>query len=317
MAAWLVRKLLTLDYGEVSFGRRRFRVDDRLRARLEAVPTRFLDGHHLAIETDDARELSKRIDEAVPVEFRGFAYEGAGMGLSLLDLLGLRAGAPLRFLETAGRPHDYIISVGAGFAVARVPWARWAPRRVAERFPPGLSSLVINGYGFHEAFFRPELTVGRGVVPRRIDADMSGYFDNGVGRALWFVEGAHPARIGAAIRRFPAERQRHLWTGLGLACAYAGLAYADMIEYAGVLAALKSEAGPLVAHLALGSGTGRREPAQVEHRHAVAARRLQRRRGNDAGTRGEPRRRKPAGSPPTARRQRRPGCDLAVARPGG
>ena len=39
---------------------------------------------------------------------------------------------------------------------------------------------------------------------------------------MWWVFGANPARIAAAIGRFDAARQPEMWTGIGTTVAYAG-----------------------------------------------------------------------------------------------
>ena len=79
----------------------------------------------------------------------------------------------------------------------------------------------------------------------------SGYalrtFDQGLGRSLWFVEGASGGRIGERIGRFPRARQADLWSGVGLACAYAGGVGRDEV------AALRETAGEYAAPLAQGA----------------------------------------------------------------
>ena len=47
-------------------------------------------------------------------------------------------------------------------------------------------------------------------------------FDQGLGRSLWFVKGANVAMVVSAIKAFPLARHEDLWSGVGLACAYAG-----------------------------------------------------------------------------------------------
>src|SRR5262249_6428957 len=47
-------------------------------------------------------------------------------------------------------------------------------------------------------------------------------FDQGLGRSLWFVNGADISRIAKTITSFPSTRQGDLWSGIGLASAYAG-----------------------------------------------------------------------------------------------
>jgi hypothetical protein len=54
--------------------------------------------------------------------------------------------------------------------------------------------------------------------------------DQGLGRSLWFVAGGDVETIIAGLRCFPAARLGDLWSGIGLACAYAGGADTPVIE---------------------------------------------------------------------------------------
>src|SRR5436305_1533336 len=49
-----------------------------------------------------------------------------------------------------------------------------------------------------------------------------GAFDRGLGRGRWFICGASPDRLREMIAGFPETRHGDLWSGVGLACAYAG-----------------------------------------------------------------------------------------------
>jgi hypothetical protein len=53
---------------------------------------------------------------------------------------------------------------------------------------------------------------------------------------LWFVHGCDIHQISKTISAFPATYQGDAWSGLGLACAYAGGARAAEVEEAGLLA---------------------------------------------------------------------------------
>jgi hypothetical protein len=66
---------------EASFRRRGFRSGDELsRAHREQIGRAFLHGDHAALEEDRPDRITSRLDEPEP-EFRGFAFEGAGMRL--------------------------------------------------------------------------------------------------------------------------------------------------------------------------------------------------------------------------------------------
>ncbi|MCI0461422.1 MAG: DUF1702 family protein, partial [Gemmataceae bacterium] len=77
-------------------------------------------------------------------------------------------------------------------------------------------------YGFHEGYFHWQRVVQAQVVPDGIAGYARRVFDQGLGRSLWFVEGADVTQIPRTLSAFPAERRADLWSGIGLACTYAG-----------------------------------------------------------------------------------------------
>jgi len=211
---------------------------------LEQVGRCFLHGYHAALEGDDPEILASRLNQ-IEADFRGFAFEGAAMGLFLLDhLTPWRKDRLLSFLAGPGSPHIYMTYVGAGWALAQL---RRGVSRALARFDPLLGWLAVDGYGFHQGYFHPRRSVGRRAVPRRLSGYALRVFDQGLGRSLWFVEGADVGRIAATVARFPVARQPDLWSGVGLACAYAGGADRQAIE------AVMTSAGGYRAQLAQGA----------------------------------------------------------------
>ena len=216
----LARRIFGISPRETSFPHRGFRWDsEEVRARLEGVAGRFVEGYHAALEESRLEGLASRLQE-VPAEVAGFAHEGAGMALALLDTLTpWRRDRLDSFLRGPADPHNYIVHVGAGWILARLPLS---PERLLSRFDRVLGWLALDGYGFHEGFFRWPRSVARQEVPAKVRGYARRAFDQGLGRSLWFVEGAGPERIHGRISAFPAERRGDLWSGAGLACAYAG-----------------------------------------------------------------------------------------------
>lgn len=209
---------LGIDPSAASFAVRGFRRGTpEAQKRLERAGRTFLDGYHAALDTPSPDTLADRLD-CIEREWQGFAYEGAAMGLALLDglLPGRRLGA---FLDGPGAPHVYMVHVGAGWALARLPIGR---TRRFDRLDPLLRWLTFDGYGFHEGYFRPAQTLHDRLRPRALSGYARRAFDQGVGRSLWFVEGASAGAVVDRIAAFPAERRGDLWSGVGLACAYAG-----------------------------------------------------------------------------------------------
>jgi len=218
----LLKRLLKIDAREVEFARRGFTcVDPAVRSRLENVGRFFLRGYHAALEEKHLDALASRLEQ-VDLESRGFAYEGAAMAVALLDELSFRGDALPRFLAGPGRRHVYMLHVGAGWAYARLPWRRRRMEASMAGLHPVLRWLVIDGFGFHEGYFhaRDERRIARSL--QHLSVDARHVFHQGLGRSLWFSCGACPSVISKSIARLPLLYQEDAWSGVGLACAYAG-----------------------------------------------------------------------------------------------
>lgn len=183
----------------------------------EPVARHLVDGFKMALD-DDRFEVLVPLLDACDEEFRGVAYEGAGMGLTLLDTLGPWKKRLPAFLAGPGAPYDWLLYIGAGLVLPRAPMP---PERFLARVDPFLRWFVMDGYGFYEGFFSGERAINRQIIPARITGYGRRAFDHGLGRSIWFSTGANVERISATIGAFPVNRQADLWGGIGLACAYA------------------------------------------------------------------------------------------------
>lgn len=208
---------------EATFARRGFRASNaNAQRRLEQIGHVFLQGYHAVLEEDAPETLALRLS-VVDKELRGFAFEGAAMGLTLLDHLSLWRGKRLQtFLNGPGAAHVYMAHLGAGWAMARLPWLHRHAEQYLTRLDPLLCWLVVDGYGFHEGYFNWRRVIERHVIPDHLKGYARRVFDQGLGRSLWFVEGADVLRISSTIASFQPERRADLWSGASLACAYAG-----------------------------------------------------------------------------------------------
>jgi hypothetical protein len=209
---------------------------------MQGVVSAFFGGFGLALDTSDVGELQGRLEQ-LPSGWRGFGWEGAAMALRILDSLSWRSTDRIRrLLDGVGTRHEYLIHVGLGWAHARLPGRIVRGLRDVD---PLLRSLAFDGYGFHEGLFATRRTHERRVQPR-LDDGASHAFDQGLGRSLWFVS-AFDSRVAAArLSAFPAARRPDLWSGLGLAVAYAGGASEEDLEL------LHVSAGDLRPHLMQG-----------------------------------------------------------------
>jgi len=241
----ILRGLFGLPLEETSVGRRGFRgVSEGMRTRLEQVGETFLDGYHAALKPCTPPALVAQLN-STDADLRGFAFEGAAMGLALLDTLTpWRPHRITNFLSGAGNAHAYMVHVGVGWVWARFPFGF---RRLRRHLDPLLSWLAFDGWGFHEGYFHwPEYVAGKPPPPR-----LAGYerraFDQGLGRSWWFVNGGNPELVSRTIAGLSAERRPDMWSGVGLAATYAGLANE------GVLQDLRDLAGPAWPQLAQGA----------------------------------------------------------------
>src|SRR5687767_15512932 len=79
------KRFLGLSPAEASFAKRGFVArEDQARQRLEQIGVTFLSGYHAALEETGFVQLAHRL-ATVEADLRGFAFEGAAMGLALLD----------------------------------------------------------------------------------------------------------------------------------------------------------------------------------------------------------------------------------------
>lgn len=246
------RRILTPGKSNAELSVRGFhRKNAEARELLETVGRSFLDGYAYAAEARTPDDAEQQLEQ-IPRRFRGFAYEGAAMGFAVRDGLPFgRTDRTARFLDGPGRAHSYMIYVGVGWAMARVPRFRWSKLDLGD---PLLRWLALDGYGFHQAYFH----TGKYVHDQYREPDFpweahgapwytNHVIDQGIGRAMWFVGGADSRVVANMIDEFPGDRRPDLYSGAGLAATYAG--GADEAE----LRMFRIRAGSYLPYVAQGS----------------------------------------------------------------
>lgn len=251
----LRRHLMAPSLAKVTFASRGFPVAPAAATeRLEAIPQAVVCGFEWGIDERDQWEVERRLNMVEP-ELRGFAYEGATMAFTIRDAMAAGRGRRTRRLLTGpGQRHIFLAYIGIGFAMARLPrplWKNVVPDLTGSPYYPTMSWLAVDGYGFDRAYFDTRRWVDEQKPPPPYPwAGCPDYFlravDQGIGRALWFIHGAQPVPVAAAVRRFASARRPDLWSGVGLAAAFAG-----GCAPAG-LATLRQEAAGYEAELAQG-----------------------------------------------------------------
>jgi hypothetical protein len=213
------------------------------RSHFDGIVDAFFIGYRAALETISVPTLVGDLSR-IDASHQGFAFEGAGMALTALDLLMPFRGGRFEQVVAAAPRHIYLLHVGAGWALVRF---RCVEGRVFRRLDPLLRWLAVDGAGFHEGYFAAANGRRRARLRRSLSLYGARAFDQGLGRSLWFTADADPERIAAAIANVEPDRHADLWSGVGLACAYAGGIDDGTIE------AMREASGPYRAHLAQGA----------------------------------------------------------------
>jgi hypothetical protein len=246
---WFSRRIRKLAFRvpptEAEFSRRGFPCRNRqTRERLERIGKTAIEAFNLALDETAPDRLGARLKQ-FDREFWGYAFEGAAIALTLLDgLTPWRKDRVRRFLEGPGAAFAEIVHTGIGFTLARL---HRQVERALPKLDPVMGSLAIDGYGLHEGYYHWPRYARGGGVQGRFSAATLRVFDQGLGRSLWFTKCADAESITAAIAEFSAERCGSLWAGVGLACAYTGVAERADIE------ALRQAAGAYRPQLAEGA----------------------------------------------------------------
>jgi hypothetical protein len=149
------------------------------------------------------------------------------MGYAIRDGLPIGSNQHVaRFLAGRGRDHAYMAYIGVGWAMARLPRFRWSKITVADPF---MRWLVLDGYGFHQAYFKTDKYVHQQYQEPEFPWPTEGQqwysnhaIDQGIGRALWFVAGTDGDLAATMIDKFAEARKPDLFSGAGLAATYAG-----------------------------------------------------------------------------------------------
>lgn len=199
--------------------------------------------YHTTLEDSRLEVLVPRLD-MVEAELRGFAYQGAALGLMQLDCVLPWKKRLQAFLTGPASPYMYPVYLGAGIALAKLGRQ---PERFLAQLDPVLGWLLIDGYGWGYGIFSRRSSIEEKVTPAHLSPYGRRVFDQGLGRAIWLAAGADVDRIAAILDAFPSARQADLWSGVGFACSYGGGAERTTI------ATLATLAGPYRPKVAMGA----------------------------------------------------------------
>lgn len=217
--SWLLARVAAIPIEWTWVSRRGFKVPRQdMVERLEDIGACFVNGYMLALRSASLADLDATLQHCHGAD-AGFVFEGAAMGVAMVDALtpGRRWFEP--FVQGPARAHEYMAWIGLGWALARLPVS---PLRALARYSSINKWLALDGWGFHEGYFNWPRSVMRHRRPSSLAGDAACVFDQGLGRSLWFVCGAEIDAVAGAVAGFESGRRADLWAGVGLAAAYAG-----------------------------------------------------------------------------------------------
>ncbi|WP_163854440.1 DUF1702 family protein [Paenibacillus elgii] len=192
--------------------------------RFQSILTAFLYGYNSVLnsrrlEPEAVRqELDGRFDEF----YRGFAYEGLGMGLGArtLFLRSERMRLEQAMNEVApGYLYQYYVGLGWWLSM-RYGFRQAGYRRFLRNLSPLYGPIVFDGVGFRTGLFR--FGTNPGIVARFAEFGPFGQrvCYQGLGRCLWFLHEFNLQWVLQDVQRLPPERRGDTISGVGLAVAY-------------------------------------------------------------------------------------------------
>ncbi len=188
---------------------------------IDSVVATFQLGRHVAESGIPMEELLCKLKTFEP-RYRSVAFEGASMGIALTH--GLDTWNT--FAQHAQR-HATQVHIGLGWAMAE---GQWDIASTLSAIEPEMRVKVLDGHGYWHGLFQRRATIRMQQVPQPITPDHRSGFDQGVGRAIWYITKGEPAKVLNIIDHFPESRRADLWQGIGVALTYVGGCSAERLR---------------------------------------------------------------------------------------
>ncbi|MEH2167276.1 MAG: DUF1702 family protein [Nostoc sp.] len=194
-------------------------ISPSVQQRLRQIRGTLLQGFQAAIASDEVEAIILKLN-GIEDELRGFAFEGVGMGLTHRDLFApSKQNRVEAFVAGSGAAYEHFVYVGVGLMLGKPPLPL---EPYISQLNPTKLWLVIDGYGFQHGLSHWQKYLDDLAMPEHLSGYARRVFDQGMGRSIWFVDGADVTRIPKTIGAFPPTRQADLWGGIGFVCTYSG-----------------------------------------------------------------------------------------------
>ena len=168
----------------------------------------------LADEAGPCNELETHL-AAASGPHTSVVFEGAAAGLAYRQL---QAGAVV--IEVPDWfAHAAQVHIGIGWAMAELALR---PDVYLTQFSGVMQGRVLDGFGYYSGLFRRRRCIQAMDIPAGIPTDVLTAFDQGLGRAMWYISKGDVEPLMAMIRPFQEERKKGIWRGIGVAASYIG-----------------------------------------------------------------------------------------------
>jgi hypothetical protein len=191
----------------------------------------FLTGHNQALKMPYEKEtLKKSLETEFNPYYRGFAYEGTGMGFAVRSTLYLNRGYMFEgFIHSLSPNHIYQYYVGLGwwlhmlYGFRKRGYQRWL-KQLDQRY----SLILFDGVGFRTGIFNYSKNPKIINKFNQFSPSYKRVCYQGFGRSLWFQKLFNMNEVLIAMEGLPDESLEDTMSGLGLAVAYSMF---DDVEY--------------------------------------------------------------------------------------
>ncbi len=147
------------------------------------------------------------------------AYEGAFSAAIRLDVSHPREYSRAAELVELAPDHISGLGLGVGHALSSLQVEVDIAPALAEHF---LGFMAMDAYGMHEGYFRWYDSIHNMKIPSNLPPVARAAYDQGLGRALWFISAGKPATMQQLLDRFPPQRRSDMWRGVGLMTSFWG-----------------------------------------------------------------------------------------------
>ena len=180
---------------------------------IETVVSTFQKGRSLSEQELGLDELISKLNQ-FESRYRSVAFEGASMGVALQNSM-----KTWRTYAKTSLKHATQVHIGLGWAIAE---QELDLASTLSQIEPDLQVKVLDGFGYWHGLFRRRLTIRTQSIPENITSEYQAGFDQGVGRAIWYISKGEVQKVVNIIDHFSENRRANLWQGIGVASTYVG-----------------------------------------------------------------------------------------------